>query len=45
MPIARALDTVNLPDWYVLTALGSRGLTLAMECAEQLAEKINNAEY
>jgi len=45
MPVARALDTVNLPDWYVLTALGSRGLTLAMECAEQLAEKINNAEY
>jgi tRNA 5-methylaminomethyl-2-thiouridine biosynthesis bifunctional protein len=45
MPIARALDTVNLPAWYVLTALGSRGLTLAMECAEQLAEKIINAEY
>jgi len=45
MPVARALDTVNLPDWYVLTALGSRGLTLAMECAEQLAEKIINAEY
>lgn len=45
MPIARALDTVNLPDWYVLTALGSRGLTLAMECAEQLAEQINNANY
>lgn len=45
MPIARALDTINLPDWYVLTALGSRGLTLAMECAEQLAEQINNAKY
>ena len=43
MPIARALDTVNLPNWYVLTALGSRGLTLALECAEQLAEQINNA--
>jgi len=45
MPIARALDRVNLPAWYVLTALGSRGLTLAMECAEQLAKKINNAPY
>ena len=43
MPIARALDSVNLPDWYVLTALGSRGLTLAMQCAEQLAQQINNA--
>ena len=45
MPVARALDSVKLPAWYVLTALGSRGLTLAMECAEQLAEKIINAEY
>ena len=45
MPIARALDTIKLPDWYVLTALGARGLTLAMECAEQLAEQINNAKY
>ncbi|NQW66478.1 MAG: FAD-dependent 5-carboxymethylaminomethyl-2-thiouridine(34) oxidoreductase MnmC [Burkholderiales bacterium] len=43
VPIARALDAVKLPDWYVLTALGSRGLTLAMQCAEQLAEQINNA--
>jgi tRNA 5-methylaminomethyl-2-thiouridine biosynthesis bifunctional protein len=43
MPIARALDPVKLPAWYVLTALGSRGLTLAMQCAEQLAQQINNA--
>jgi tRNA 5-methylaminomethyl-2-thiouridine biosynthesis bifunctional protein len=43
MPVARALDTVKLPAWYVLTALGSRGLTLAMQCAEQLAKQINNA--
>ena len=41
MPVARALDTVNLPDWYVLTALGSRGLTLAMECAQRLALQID----
>jgi len=45
VPIARALDAVKLPDWYVLTALGSRGLTLAMQCAEQLAEQINNDHY
>ena len=41
MPIARALDPVKLPAWYVLTALGSRGLTLAMGCAEQLAVQID----
>jgi len=41
MPIARALDPVKLPAWYVLTALGSRGLTLAMACAEQLAVQID----
>ena len=41
MPIARALDPIKLPAWYVLTALGSRGLTLAMACAEQLAVQID----
>ena len=41
MPIARTLDPVKLPTWYVLTALGSRGLTLAMGCAEQLAVQID----
>jgi tRNA 5-methylaminomethyl-2-thiouridine biosynthesis bifunctional protein len=41
MPIARALDSIKLPAWYVLTALGSRGLTLAMACAEQLAVQID----
>ena len=42
MPIARALDPVKLPTWYVLTALGSRGLTLAMGCAERLASEIDS---
>jgi len=41
MPVARALDPVKLPAWYVLTALGSRGLTLAMECAQRLALEID----
>lgn len=41
MPIATALDPVKLPTWYVLTALGSRGLTLAMACAERLALEID----
>jgi tRNA 5-methylaminomethyl-2-thiouridine biosynthesis bifunctional protein len=41
MPIARALDPVKLPAWYVLTALGSRGLTLAMGCAERLASEMD----
>jgi tRNA 5-methylaminomethyl-2-thiouridine biosynthesis bifunctional protein len=41
MPIARTLDPVKLPTWYVLTALGSRGLTLAMAYAEQLAVQID----
>lgn len=41
MPVARALDNIKLPSWYVLTALGSRGLTLAMECAERLALEID----
>ena len=42
MPIARALDPVKLPTWYVLTALGSRGLTLAMGCAQRLASEIDS---
>ena len=37
MPVYRALDPAKLPSWYVLTAMGSRGLTLAMVCAERLA--------
>ena len=41
MPIARALDPVKLPAWYVLTALGSRGLTLAMGCAHRLASEMD----
>ena len=41
MPIARALDPVKLPAWYVLTALGSRGLTLAMGCAHHLASEMD----
>jgi len=35
------LDPVKLPAWYVLTALGSRGLTLAMGCAERLASEMD----
>ena len=42
MPVARALQAVKLPTWYVLTALGSRGLTLAMGCAERLASEIDS---
>ncbi len=41
MPVCRALDPAKLPSWYVLTALGSRGLTLAMVCAERLALEID----
>jgi glycine/D-amino acid oxidase-like deaminating enzyme len=37
MPVARALQAQHLPSWYVLTAMGSRGLTVAMACAERLA--------
>ncbi len=40
MPVCRALNPAKLPSWYVLTALGSRGLTLAMVCAERLALEI-----
>jgi tRNA 5-methylaminomethyl-2-thiouridine biosynthesis bifunctional protein len=42
MPIAKALNHLQLPAWYVLTALGSRGLTLAMECAQRLALEIDH---
>jgi tRNA 5-methylaminomethyl-2-thiouridine biosynthesis bifunctional protein len=41
MPVFRTLDPVKQPAWYVLTALGSRGLTLAMVCAERLASEID----
>ena len=37
MPVARALQAQHLSSWYVLTAMGSRGLTVAMVCAERLA--------
>jgi len=37
MPVARALQAQHLSSWYVLTAMGSRGLTVAMDCAERLA--------
>jgi tRNA 5-methylaminomethyl-2-thiouridine biosynthesis bifunctional protein len=37
MPIAQALHSDKRSAWYALTALGSRGLTLAMACAERLA--------
>jgi tRNA 5-methylaminomethyl-2-thiouridine biosynthesis bifunctional protein len=40
MPVARALQAQHLPSWYVLTAMGSRGLTVAMVCAERLALEI-----
>jgi len=42
MPVARALQAQHLPGWYVLTAMGSRGLTLAMVCAERLALDIHH---
>jgi tRNA 5-methylaminomethyl-2-thiouridine biosynthesis bifunctional protein len=41
MPVARALQAQHLPSWYVLTAMGSRGLTVAMVCAERLASYIH----
>ena len=43
MPLAKALDPSKLPGWYALTALGSRGLTLAMECAQRLALEVDDA--
>ena len=42
MPVARALQAQHLPGWYVLTAMGSRGLTVAMVCAERLALDIHH---
>jgi tRNA 5-methylaminomethyl-2-thiouridine biosynthesis bifunctional protein len=37
LPLVGALDETALPGVHVCTALGSRGLTLAVLCAELLA--------
>ncbi len=37
LPVVGALDALNLPGLWLSTAMGARGLTLALLCAELLA--------
>ena len=44
MPTVGPLDEAQFPGLHLLTAMGSRGLTLSLLCAEVLACQMNKSK-